>query len=767
MSESGQEGEVNMGSAEQMMKFGEGFVPESAKNIMGQYDQLKTPQGEPEKDRIEGSKPGETWATWMIPSKDEFETYGEGAKDYARKIARRPDVFITSDTLMQSYEELLDLSEKGKISEDEEIMFAHRLSQKAEELQEGAKKPTSGSSESSTDNLSDQLSQAINGLNQSINDLNTSFTKGLTAPDVYLERMEEQNKGMAEVFKSFGERTPPDVERSRWVDMEYRQEFYTQFDPRSEPYFYRYMEDEEERRTWDFRWRLARIAFYKKATNALPEKYRDSQDVTLFTNEMISAMLERVEGSKEMMTGYLEDILHEDSDFWELARGEKEVVNPYKKDKDGKPVYEVQEMNTVSFEEYRKSMQKKNRTALKVRLSDPNDIAGIVFPWLSGQEKDDLFGGLKPGDLPDDFMAKMNTRQLKSLLGKLSEEEIDALSKSIPDRENIRKNGKKTQDIEDWLDLKIKEADAVAWNTIYVSNVVEWADSRYTINKKGGGRSINPLVLVTDDYRSVHHPQEKWEDKSLSGHLAYSPLVEWCTTQLEKIKKATNIHNKAYYEVEPAVDESSYWKTRLKDGFIVDRETKEKKYVKKIVVSIPEVTLPTTVNSFLHETGVIYWDKTKEDWDIDLEKFRTFKPDYSGTEAEHPFGLWVATKFHKAIQFNEYYLGKQPLDFSVSVSRLGPTVRDWVLPLLELHKRLRPTETIDTLKERGLTHLDYDFLKKMAVYASTGGMFNPNDRLPTTRMRMFTRRSDVLENLRLRNYEIKNQGFIDSFSGKI
>lgn len=654
-------------------------------------------------DRIEGERHGETWATWMIPTKEEYGDYSDEGKKFAGKVARRSDSFTNIAQLQEFYQELDDAEVDGKIPYDEYVIFVSRLTQRAEYLDELEQQKTSVSPESSFKQQNEDLVNTLASLNKGIQSLESAFVRGAMTPADFQKAMEQQNEQLAEAFSVFGERIPPDIERSRWVDMEYRQEFYTQFDPRSEPYFYKNVDNEQERRVWDYRWRLARIAFYKKATNAQPEKYRDSQDVTLFTNEMINMMLERVEGSKDLMSSYIYEVLNkrktkERDSFWELIEDEK--------------------MNTERFDEYRREMRGNHKNAVVVRISEADEVIDL----LSKGEKKKLDKSLSP----------YQRANQKALMRFLSPEQVESMIKDLDDnsmallKERISERGQfsKAMDVDKWLELKAKEADSVAWNTIYVSNLVEWADSRYTIS--GGRHGKMGLALASDDYRTAYHPQEKWEGKCKSGHLAYSPLVEWGNTQLKRISGVTGV-DIGELETVPARNERSYWNHRKEGG--------------KVLVDVPEVHLTTSTHSFLHETKVIVQNK-RGDWTVDLDKFRTYRAEVEGEE-EHPFGLYVATKFHKALQFNEYYLGRNPIEYSVPATKVRAVLTEWARPLIDFHNRLTPDETIRELRDKGLSHQDYKKLKEFAVYASSGGMDKPGKRKPTSKIKPYTRRSDI------------------------
>jgi cell division FtsZ-interacting protein ZapD len=650
--------------------------------------------------RIDGDKKGETWATWMIPSKKEFESYSDEGKRFTRKVARRPDRFITPDRLQEFFEEVDDMEDNGEIPYDEYMEFATRLTERMEYLDELDQQRTSVSHAPPVGQLNQELVDVLSSLNKSVSNLESTFAQGVINSDDFLKQMEAQNKALIDAFSLLGDRTPPDVERSRWVDMEYRQEFYTQFDPRSEPNFYKNIDNERERRVWDYRWRLARIAFYKKATNAEAHKFRDHQDVTLFTNEMINMMLERVEGSKEMMSSYIGEVLDKGSTFWELI--------------------EKEEMDTERFDAYRKEMRDKHKNAVIVRISEADEVIGLLS--TSGKKKlnESVMKNKYQRANPQDLMRLLSPQQVELIVEDLDGDSLALLKDKISESKQFSQR----MDVDKWLDVKAKEADSVAWNTIYVSNLVEWADSRYTIS--GGRHGKMGLALASDDYRTVFHPQEKWEGKCKSGHLDYSPLVEWGSTQLERISGTTGV-DVSDLELEPARNKRNYWNHRKRGG--------------KVVVEVPEAHLTTSTHSFLHETKVITKNQ-KGDWEVDLDKFRTYRAEVEGEE-EHPFGLYVATKFHKALQFNEFYLGANPLETGVRHDQLRQVVTKWSRSLNDLHKRLKPEVRIKELKKKGLSHQDYRMLKEFAVYASTGGMDHPDRRKPTSRIKPSPKRSDV------------------------
>jgi len=244
------------------------------------------------------------------------------------------------------------------------------------------------------------------------------------------------------------------------------------------------------------------------------------------------------------------------------------------------------------------------------------------------------------------------------------------------------------------LRIKVKSADAVAWNWMWISNLVESIDSRYS-----GGLGENALrkrhgelapVICSDDLRSVFHPQEKFEDKCTKG-LEWGAFGKWGVLQIGRIKKETGKKAEDFI-FKGANSPSRFWRYEYEG--------------KKVLVEVPECYPVATMKSFWEtykegEKGPSLLSKLQQGQEIDWKQVNAdpWKTNY------------LTVLLNKANKLFEYFNPGKPIE----LGKFG-AVKIWADPLLDILRRL------------GLEKDEE--LKSWAVYAATGGVANVSRQTP-------------------------------------
>lgn len=491
-------------------------------------------------------------------------------------------------------------------------------------------------------------------------DIIESFENHRITLDQLLGVSQRQTRDLIENLR----KVDPTEERERWVDVEYKQQFYTRFTPNLEPRFYTELKTVEERALWDARWQLARAAFVKMATSAFPDKYRENQDLSLLGKEQMERLY-RMPGTKKMLEAFAQSIFN----------GKKVTFS------DGREVgfWDVQDQD--SFDQFRR--------LLRDEALDDSDFSGID-----------------------------EVRQIK---GKGREEE--------------RKRR---------IDLMKKEADVVAWNLMWVSNLTESSDSRYSRSQVGYSHMM-PTSLVAGEYKYVLHPQERFEGKCMSGHF-YGAFGEWGATQIEKVTEKIGF-NRADDEIwfTAATRQLDYWTGKeLSDKEIKaggGRRSPNKKG-KVFLVSVPECYPTVSAKSFW-EFVELRNEKGKKRSLLDFLMKGDEIPwsgggGYTEGVGQDAWPAYINGNFHKAYQIMEYFNGEKPLEERKEV--------EWTRPILELFVRLKFNDGSMPIKpsEDFASALTFHNLKVWAVFASRGGVRNPRARMVSNPLDFMDRK--VMEN---------------------
>lgn len=242
------------------------------------------------------------------------------------------------------------------------------------------------------------------------------------------------------------------------------------------------------------------------------------------------------------------------------------------------------------------------------------------------------------------------------------------------------------------LDMKVKSADAIAWNWIYCSNLAESLDSRYSIIEGERHDHLAPAIC-SDDLRAVFHPQEKFENKSQNGQ-EWGVYGRWGVIQMERIKR----EHRGEIVFEAASRGKDFWGAKEGDG--------------RVVVMAPECYPTTTLRSFLEEyeegdNGPTLFDKLLSGEEIDWSKVMAdpWKTSYQ------------TVKMVKAVGLFQHF--KEPDDRAPWLKNL----LDYYVRL-HLKKQLGQKDRSEGVREGTSFHN----LKVWAVWAAKGGVGRPQGR---------------------------------------
>lgn len=312
--------------------------------------------------------------------------------------------------------------------------------------------------------------------------------------------------------------------------------------------------------------------------------------------------------------------------------------------------------------------------------------------------------------------------------------------------DELRKELREKMLIEEDLDEIGKiEADAVAWNMIWVGNLVESVDSRYSYT--GKSHSI-PGILRSEEYKYALHPQERFESKSLSGHF-YGAFGKWGVEQMGKFKDKTNFRPGTDQVMFMHTEPKKYWTYEHLRGVQPESEEARKKGGKVYVMYTPECYPTITAKSYWEETrvnGKPLLSSLLEGEEIDWEKTN-----------QDAWPMYMFGKFNKAVQLFEYYRPGRDQQLQAGGEEA------WAKPLIELFEgRLKPKDEMERLwkiyklsRKRNLSRGErqyleredptgklrqnalpptqsYHNLKVWAVYAGLGGVSNPKKRKVTS-----------------------------------
>ncbi len=316
----------------------------------------------------------------------------------------------------------------------------------------------------------------------------------------------------------------------------------------------------------------------------------------------------------------------------------------------------------------------------------------------------------------------------------VTKEEEESLAK------RAKEGDEKAEDQMRDLRVRVKSADAISWNWMWASNLVESVDSR---DSKGLGEDVlrerhgeMPPAICSDDLRAVFHPQEKFEDKASKGQ-EWGAFGKWGVLQIEIIKKETGKKAEDFI-FKGANSPSQFW----------HYEVEEKRG--KILIYVPECYPVTTMGSFW-ET---YTDKDKKGREASLLQRIKEKQEINWESVDtDPWKTnYLTVMLNKANKLVEYFNPGVPLEEG--------KIREWARPLLDIFVRLKLRPENKILDEK-----QFHNLKVWAVYAGRGGLRKPASRTPVAPFK--TEDKMVFQGL-LRDYEVGflKRGKLGSLSGE-
>ncbi|KUK82996.1 MAG: hypothetical protein XD98_0458, partial [Microgenomates bacterium 39_6] len=434
-----------------------------------------------------------------------------------------------------------------------------------------------------------------------------------------------------------------------WVDQEYNQELYARIELGHEPIFYRYGET-EKRNEWRARLQLARAAYAKKQFAAQPEKMANNSDLTTMTTEQLQTLYD-IEGTAYGPEGEKKEKTVRRAMEWyvkNIVDGIEERVTSRHKGKNGK-YRELVSIVECEFEDEFIQFRERLQNDIK------REILGVSDEMEKAWEKEANDGNKE---------AEIKLRQLR----------FDA-----------------------------KSADAVAWNFIWVTNLVERLDSRYeregNLNLRERHGNLIGLVC-SDDFRAAYHPQERWEDKvikSPSEAREWGAYSSWAIEQMARIREQYPKTKDEEIKIEPARKKRDFWMAK-KTGNV-------------LTVYVPEVFPVMTIKDFLG------WAKEeeKESKSILDKLLAGDKINWKNiSQSGMPWAAnYITTQFSKMINLLEIYRKGRG---DASAAEVAIALSD-IFKVTKMKKRL-----IDYYKETSKGEAHFHNLKVYAYSAALGGV---------------------------------------------
>ncbi len=558
------------------------------------------------------------YKNWLANEKEIENIRNKRLQGIIRQLNKLNPQKLTSDFLLGRYAYL-----QNEFSDIDD--FLSKIYLQVEGLQDRESKGGVLPEGLNIESLIDKMSRGQKNLLGAIKSQQITFEQ-------FLNLSQKQTENLADSLK----RVSPKEERERWVDVEYRQEFYTRFTPSLEPRFYTEL-SEKERRLFDARWQLARAAYFKKATAAFPEKMIENQDLILFGMEQMEKLYE-MPGVRQALEWYAQKIVS-DKSFWDCK-------------------------NELGLEQVRREMRE---------------------------------------------FIKKNTEEIKK---------------------------EKNKDEQDRL---AKEADSVAWNWIWVSNLVESVDSRYSKSASGGRHNGLPGVLVSDDLRAVFHPQEKFENKC-TKRQEWGAFGKWGVAQMSIIENKINFNiNNNVFEFKSFSSPDQFWSARRTgDKIMIDGKEKE-----IIEVFTPECYPTVSMKSFWEEISF----ENNQGRKMSLLDFLLTNKKINWREIPSAFWVdYIPIKLNKAVKLLEYFKGRET---RMEVGKPG-FVKQWADPLIDVYTRLKLEKMLPGESEA------FHNLKIWAVYASVDGVADTERKQPSLNL-PFEMRNIVHRALKDKNVKYLNR----------
>ncbi len=294
-------------------------------------------------------------------------------------------------------------------------------------------------------------------------------------------------------------------------------------------------------------------------------------------------------------------------------------------------------------------------------------------------------------------------------------------------------------------ELERKSADAIAWNFIWCTNLVESVDSRYslvgvkTLRERHGGL---PPELCSDDLRAVFHPQEKFENKCL-GDQEWGAYGVWGKRQLELIEEKFGERKEKNTIFEPAKLVREFWQAEKRGD--------------KVAIKVPECYPITTMKSFLETYG--YKNEKREDVTLLDCLLGGREIDWRRIGANPWQTNYLTIRLPKAVALFDIF-------------KSGKIESGWTRDLLDIYTRLEVRKELEKYYEKkkeskkegerlGAKH--FHNLKVWAYFAPFGGVGRPQDKTPVDPFSTAKIRIEAKRDLSDREYILRKpqNGYLD------
>lgn len=297
-------------------------------------------------------------------------------------------------------------------------------------------------------------------------------------------------------------------------------------------------------------------------------------------------------------------------------------------------------------------------------------------------------------------------------------------------------------------EIKAVEADVAAFGLLYIGLLPESADSRYSYS---GGMHGMHYVAQSQEFRTVLHPQEWWENKMAVGHEDYGMFGKWGTAQMREVKEKSKFKDKDdifIFEATNNLDE--YWTWSRTGASVQAFNNNRQVELNEILVNVPLTHFPTTLKSVWEETKAYDAESGK---DLTLLEYLVQRREIPWQYVDSGFIGQYSAKVDKAYKLlNDYFKPER---------RIVPSKEgwvDWASKLIEIRDtrlKLNLSEPKEGEKkgEGRLKHpvtrspllspVAYHNLKVYA-YMAVYGIKDPTKKIPEVRVPLTERLSDEL-----------------------
>lgn len=583
----------------------------------------------PEGSQKEAPKPFQP--SWIMETPDEFANLDPRLQLRAKQLHKAPNSVVTSNYLRKHYQEIEDQVLKGDVSEDEADPLMAKIASKIESLETNVgtsadlRRRGSAPVETAMKDLTVQIGDLVGILRQS-----GELRPAAGAVGQPITAAESQTAELRDIFG----RLPPGVEKARWVDVEYSQEFYTRFTPNMEPHFYTMIEETAERAEWDARWKLARAAFWKKVYSAQPDKLLENQDLIELTREQME-ILYNIPGVAEAMKWYLEAIIEGSHTIKENEGDEKDKT--LLKCGSGEEFEQFRKAMRASLSEEKDWNQKRRRnggssTARALSELERKSADAIAWNWIwCGnliESVDSRYSVINININKDKITYKGEGRH-GSLAPALCSDDLRAVFHPQEKFENKCSTG------------------------------LEWGAFG-----KWGQTQMEHIARPFKVEKKQKEEQEKRErDEAEKRGIERVQNV----FDIKYIFRAASSLNDFWAVARDQITEEVKVKEEKRRG------TKRRTCTRNIPVNVPECYPTTSLRSFFEEYNL-------------TEQILRGEIDWSEMNADLWKTSYVTVRMRKAVGLFEYFAGKVPYDEKKE--------REWVISLLDIFRRLRLEDSL-------------------------------------------------------------------------